>query len=388
MPPLGAPSLAQPLKSAEAEEVRRYIHHYNFPPFATGETGKVGAPKRREIGHGALAERALTPVIPPESEFPYAIRVVSEILSSNGSSSMASSCGSTLSLMDAGVPIKAPVSGVSTGLITSDDYPQKANNYQLITDIIGLEDHYTDMDFKIAGTDKGITAIQLDVKVPGLTLEICQETLARARVARLQILDSMLKVIAKPRPQLSPFAPKISTVSIPVDKIGELIGPGGKNIKKLMADNNVSIDVNDDGSVFVSGTDSDGVNRVLSYLKAMSHEIQVGEVYEGVVANIMPFGAFINVLPGKDGLVHVSQMGTGYISDPAQVVQVGQTVRVWVTEVNPTTGKIGLSMLFDSAGQPFVKAREEHESRPYPPRGHFTAPVPRPRRGGDHRRRF
>jgi len=385
---LGAPSLGQTLESAEGEEVRRYIHHYNFPPFATGETGKVGAPKRREIGHGALAERALTPVIPPESEFPYAIRVVSEILSSNGSSSMASSCGSTLSLMDAGVPIKAPVSGVSTGLITSDDYPQKANNYQLITDIIGLEDHYTDMDFKIAGTDKGITAIQLDVKVPGLTLEICQETLARARVARLQILDSMLKVIAKPRPQLSPFAPKISTVSIPVDKIGELIGPGGKNIKKLMADNNVSIDVNDDGSVFVSGTDSDGVNRVLSYLKAMSHEIQVGEVYEGVVANIMPFGAFINVLPGKDGLVHVSQMGTGYISDPAQVVQVGQTVRVWVTEVNPTTGKIGLSMLFDSAGQPFVKAREEHESRPYPPRGHFTAPVPRPRRGGDHRRRF
>ena len=375
---LGAPSLGQTLESAEGEEIRRYIHHYNFPPFATGETGKVGAPKRREIGHGALAERALAAVIPPESEFPYAIRVVSEILSSNGSSSMASSCGSTLSLMDAGVPIKAPVSGVSIGLVTPDNYPQKTTDYELITDIIGLEDHYTDMDFKIAGTTTGVTAIQLDVKVPGLTLEICSETLARARSARLQILDTMLKVLPKFREQLSPYAPKISTVSIPVDKIGELIGPGGKNIKKLMADNNVSIDVNDDGSVFVSGTDADGVDHVLTYLKAMGHEVQVGEVYEGEIVNIAPFGAFVNILPGRDGLVHVSQMGSGYVSDPNQVVQIGQTVRVWVTEINPTTGKIGLSMLFDSSGQPFVKARED--------RGHFTAPVPRPRRNNDRRR--
>src|SRR3989344_6083775 len=351
---LGAPSLSQSLESAEGEELKRFMLHYNFPPFSTGETGRLGPPGRREIGHGALAERGLLPVIPPETEFPYAIRVVSEILSSNGSTSMASTCGSTMSLMDAGVPLAAPVAGISIGKV--DDV--------LLTDIIGLEDHHGDMDFKVAGTEAGITAIQLDVKVPGLTLAICKATLDRALSARLEILKAMLKVLPKHRPQLSEFAPKISTVSIPVDKIGELIGPGGKNIKKLMADNSVTIDVNDDGSVFVSGTDDAGVSHVLSYLQAMGKEVVVGEVYEGLVANIMPFGAFVNILPGRDGLVHVSQMAAGFVSDPNTLVKMGQTVRVWVTDVDATTGKIGLSMLFDEAGQPVVKPREERAPRP------------------------
>ncbi|TSC86818.1 MAG: polyribonucleotide nucleotidyltransferase [Microgenomates group bacterium Gr01-1014_16] len=375
---LGAPSLSQSLESAEGEEQKRFMLHYNFPPFSTGETGRLGSPGRREIGHGALAERALVPVIPPETEFPYAIRVVSEILSSNGSTSMASTCGSTMSLMDAGVPLLAPVAGISIGKV--DDV--------LLTDIIGLEDHHGDMDFKVAGTQTGITAIQLDVKVPGLTLEVCKETLARAHSARMFIMDAMLKILSTHRPQLSKFAPKISTAIIPVDKIGELIGPGGKNIKKLMADNSVTIDVNDDGSVFVSGTDDAGVTNVLSYLQAMGKEVVVGEVYEGLVANIMPFGAFVNILPGRDGLVHVSQMAAGFVSDPSTIVQMGQTVRVWVTEVDATTGKIGLSMLFDDAGQPLVKAREPREARP-PRHDSFSAPM---RRGFDRdrapRRRF
>ena len=387
---LGAPSLYQSLESAEGEGQKRYMHHYYFPPFSTGETGRMGGPGRREIGHGALAERALAPVIPPESDFPYAIRIVSEILSSNGSTSMASTCGSTLSLMDAGVPLLAPVAGISTGLITEDGYPDKNQDFVLLTDINGSEDHYGDMDFKVAGTDTGITAIQLDVKVPGLTLEIVRQTMDRARSARATIMKQMLAVIAKPRPDLSPFAPRISTVAIPVDKIGELIGPGGKNIKKLMADYKVTIDVNDSGSVFVAGTADSGLAEVLAYLTAMGKEIQVGEVYEGPVVNIMPFGAFVNILPGRDGLVHVSQMSQGFTSDPAQIVTSGQVVRVWVTDVDSVTGKVGLSMLFDATGNPLVKEREPRPVSSDRPRGPFNAPQPRHSRDGrdNHRRRF
>ena len=382
---LGAPSLGQTLETAEGETIRRYMHHYNFPPFSTGETGRVGAPKRREIGHGALAERALTPVIPAEVDFPYAIRVVSEIMSSNGSTSMASTCGSTMSLMDAGVPLKSPVAGISIGLV----------NTVLLTDIIGLEDHYTDMDFKVAGTKDGITAIQLDTKIDGLTLEIVKETLARAKTARLQILEAMLKVLPEPRKQLSEFAPKIHVVTIPVDKIGELIGPGGKVIKKLMADFNVTIDVNDNGSVFVSGTDQDGVNNAIGWISSLGQEAKPGEIYEGTVARIQPFGAFVNILPGKDGLVHVSQMAQGFVSDPSQIVHEGDKVRVWVIEID-SQNRISLSMLFDAAGQPLVKAREP---RPEPRNDRFSAPSPfrspersRMGRGGpqrrDTRRRF
>jgi polyribonucleotide nucleotidyltransferase len=331
-------------------------------------------------------------VIPDEADFPYAIRVVSEILSSNGSTSMASTCGSTLSLMDAGVPLKAPVAGISTGLITPEGYPNKKDGYLLLTDINGGEDHYGDMDFKIAGTKDGVTAIQLDVKVPGLTMEICEETFVRARKTRLYILDRISEVIASPRDHISPFAPQITTTTIPVDKIGELIGPGGKNIKKLMADTETVIDVRDDGSVFISGASPEGVSSAVSWISALGKEVEPGEIYEGTVARIQPFGAFVNILPGKDGLVHVSQMGQGFVSDPSQVVSEGQHVRVWVTEID-SQGRINLSMLFDDSGAPLVKAREERprQDRPMGPRDHFSAPIPRrssrsPR--DDHRRRY
>ncbi len=377
---LGAPSLYQSLESAEGEDQKRYMHHYNFPPFSTGETGRMGGPGRREVGHGALAERALQPVIPAETNFPYAIRVVSEILSSYGSSSMASTCGSTLSLMSAGVPLVAPVAGISTGLITSADYPKKTDKYCLLTDINGGEDHYGDMDFKVAGTEKGITAIQLDVKVPGLTLEICEQTLKTARVARMEILQKMLAVIKEPRASISQYAPQIKTLTIPVDKIGELIGPGGKNIKKLMADTESMVDVRDDGSVFITGVSAEGVAKAMTYIEGLGKEVMPGEIYEGTVVKLQPFGAFVNILPGKDGLVHVSQMAQGFVSSPEQIVQEGQTVRVWVVEID-SQGRLSLSMLFDEAGQPIQKARES-QPRSEGPRsndrgGHFSGPRPR-----------
>lgn len=383
---LGAPSLSQSLESAEGEETKRYMHHYYFPPYSTGETGRMGSPGRREIGHGALAERALAPVIPPESEFPYAIRVVSEIMSSNGSTSMASTCGSTMSLMDAGVPLISPVAGISTGLMTSPDYPKNSTDYVLLTDINGGEDHYGDMDFKVAGTDKGVTAIQLDVKIPGLTLDICEATFKRAKTARMQIMKAMLEVLPTPHAELSPFAPKISTVNIPVEKIGELIGPGGKVIKRLMAETETTIDVRDDGFVFISGTDQVGVQKAISWISSLGKEIVVGEVYEGTVARMQPFGAFVNIAPGKDGLVHVSQMGTGFVSDPSKIVSEGQAVKVWVTEID-SQGRINLSMLFDEAGKPVVKAREQRAPMGSPPRvGNFRAPIRSNDRGP--RRRF
>ncbi len=383
---LGAPSLSQSLESAEGEDTKRYMHHYNFPPFATGETGRLGTPSRREIGHGALAEKGLLPVIPSEQDFPYAIRVVSEIMSSNGSSSMASTCGSTLALMDAGVPILAPVAGISTGLVTPDEYPQKTDGFVLLTDIVGMEDHHGDMDFKVAGTAKGITAIQLDVKVPGLTMEICKETLTRAKKAREEILKAMHKVISQPRTQLSQYAPQISTTQIPVDKIGELIGPGGKNIKQLMADTDTTIDVRDDGSVFVSGTNPEGVAKAINWIAGLGKEVMPGEIYEGTVARIQPFGAFVNILPGKDGLVHVSQMATGYVSDPSEIVSEGQVVKVWVTEID-SQGRINLSMLFDDNGQPVVKVTPPREPGP---RNLRPDPFHGPRRPdrGDRRRRY
>ena len=303
-------------------------------------------------------------------------------MSSNGSTSMASTCGSTLSLMDAGVPILAPVAGISIGLVTSNDYPQKTDNYVLLTDIVGMEDHYGDMDFKVAGTPQGVTAIQLDVKVPGLTLEICQNALAVARTARTKILEAMLKVLPQPRQELSPYAPKISTTQIPVDKIGELIGPGGKVIKQLMADTGTTIDVRDDGSVFVSGTDLDGVNRAISWINGLGREVIPGEIYEGTVARIQPFGAFVNILPGKDGLVHVSQMASGFVSDPNTVVTEGQKVKVWVTEID-SQGRINLSMLFDASGQPLVKMSPP---RDFPRRAEWPRPSSGPDRG--RRRRF
>lgn len=325
---LGSPSLSQLLETAEGEENKRYIHHYNFPPYSTGETGRYGQPGRREIGHGALAERALMPVLPSGSDFPYTIQVVSEVMSSNGSTSMASTCGSTLSLMDAGVPITAPVSGIAMGLIIED------KDVAILSDIMGIEDGTGDMDFKVTGTDVGVTAIQLDVKTPLLTLEILNKALSQARVGRLFILEKMLSVVDKSRTDVSEYAPKIIVVKIPVEKIGEVIGPGGRVIKKIMAETGSQIDMEDDGSVTISGVSKDSVDRAREIVEGMTRDVQAGEEYKGIVRRIQPFGAFVEILPGKDGLVHVSDMAEDFVQDPNDVVKVGDEVTVWVNEVD------------------------------------------------------
>jgi polyribonucleotide nucleotidyltransferase len=341
---LGSPRMEQLIESAEGEESKRYIHHYSGPPYSFGQAGRIGTPSRREIGHGALAERALFAVIPSKDKFPYTIRVVSEVLSQNGSSSMASTCGSTLALMDAGVPISKPVAGISIGMMSEKE------KYVLLTDIIGLEDFSGDMDFKVAGTDAGITAIQLDVKVPGLTDEQVKEILDRARSARLTILEKMLAVLPEPRTQLSMYAPKIEMLMIPVEKIGELIGPGGKTIKNIIAQTGATVDVEDDGSVTVSGTDDEAVQKAMEWVKGLTREVTVGEVFEGPVKRILPFGAFVEILPGKEGMVHVSKMGQGFVKSPEDVVSIGQVVKVRVAEIDDQ-GRINLTMKLDASGE-------------------------------------
>jgi len=353
---LGTPSLEQLIESPAGEESKRYIHHYSMPPYSVGETGRMGTPSRREIGHGALAERALLSVIPSEDEFPYTIRLVSEIMSSNGSTSMASACGSTLALMDAGVPIKEPVGGISIGLMTSE------KKYVLLTDIVGVEDFAGDMDFKVAGTKHGITAIQLDIKIDGLTDDIIEETLERAKVARAFILDKMQKVIGQPRKNLSKYAPKVQVVKIPTEKIGEVIGPGGRMIRQIIASTGAAVDVEDDGSVMISGTDEESVNKAVEWVQGLTKDVQVGEEYEGEVKRILPFGAFVEILPGKEGMVHVSQMSTGYVSDPNDVVKLGQKVKVRVSEIDDQH-RVNLSMLFGEDAKK-VPERREQASRP------------------------
>ena len=339
---LGSPRMEQLIESAEGEETKRYIHHYSGLPYSFGQTGRVGTPSRREIGHGALAERALLPVIPKQEVFPYTIRVVSEVLSQNGSSSMASTCGSTLALMDAGVPIKKPVAGISVGMMSDE------KQYELLTDIIGLEDFSGDMDFKVAGTDEGVTAIQLDVKIPGLTVEQIKDILERARVARLEILEKIKTVMPEPRANLSQYAPKIEMLKIPVEKIGELIGPGGKTIKNIIATTGATVDVEDDGSVAISGTTDEAVDKAMDWVKGLTREVTVGESFEGEVKRILPFGAFVEFLPGKEGMVHVSKMSTEFVKDPNDVVSIGQKVKVRVVEVDEQ-GRINLSMLPEGA---------------------------------------
>jgi len=344
---LGAPSLEQLIESAQGEESKRYMHHYSMPPYATGEVGRVGSPNRREIGHGALAERALAPVIPDENKFPYAIRVVSEVLGSNGSSSMASTCGSTLALMDAGVPIASPVSGIAMGLVAEKD-PKGKVNYKVMTDIVGVEDFMGDMDFKVTGTKDGVTAIQLDVKTLFLTSKILAEALTQANKARLSILDGMLKTIDKPRTTVSAHAPKIKVVKIPVEKIGEIIGPGGKTIKGLIAETGAQIEVEDDGTINISGIEDANVENAVNKIELMTKEVAAGEIYEGEVKRIESFGAFVEILPGRDGLVHVSDMSTDFVSDPHSVVYIGDKVQVRVKEID-NLGRINLSMLLDPA---------------------------------------
>lgn len=345
---LGSPRLEQLIESAEGEESKRYIHHYSMPPYSVGETGRIGVPSRREIGHGALAERALLSVIPKQEKFPYTIRVVSEILSSNGSTSMAAVCGSTLALMDAGVPIDKPVAGIAMGMVSNQD------KYVILTDILGLEDFSGDMDFKVAGTEDGITAIQLDVKIKGLTLTQIQETFERAKVARLFILEKIKSVLAASRAQVSQFAPKIELLHIPVEKIGEVIGPGGRVIRSIIAETGATVDVEDDGTVTVSGTTEESVAKAVERVKGLTREVAVGEEFEGTVKRILPFGAFVEILPGKEGMVHVSQMSTGFVKNPADVVKIGQKAKVRVFEIDDQ-GRINLSMLFgvqpDKTGQ-------------------------------------
>lgn len=338
---LGAPSLGQLIESAEGEESKHYMHHYSMPPFSTGEAGRVGSPNRREIGHGALAERALFPVIPTESVFPYTIRLVSEVMSSNGSTSMASTCGSTLALMDAGVPITAPVSGIAMGLVI------EGKEHAVLTDINGMEDYLVgDMDFKVTGTEKGITALQMDVKTLDLTLPILKEALAQAKKGRAEVLESIIKTLASSRSKVSAFAPKIKVVKVPVEKIGEVIGPGGKMIKKIVAETGAEVEVEDDGSVNISGIDEAKVDLAVSMVESLVKEVKAGEIYEGEVKRIQPFGAFIEILPGKDGMVHVSDMGEGFVNDPNEVVKIGQKVQVRVKEIDDL-GRINLSMRMD-----------------------------------------
>jgi polyribonucleotide nucleotidyltransferase len=326
----------QILDGLGVEDSKRYMHHYNFPPYSVGETRPLRSPGRREIGHGALAERALLPVIPSEDEFPYALRLVSEVLESNGSSSMASVCASTLSLMDAGVPIKAPVSGVAMGLVKDGE------NFTILTDIQGLEDALGDMDFKVAGTQKGITAIQMDIKIDGINKDIFAAALAQAKRGREFILGKMLEAIDRPRGELSPYAPRIITLQIDPDKIRDIIGPGGKIIKKIVEDTGVKIDVEDDGKVFIAAVDPQGAEKAVKIIESLVAEVEVGKIYAGKVTRLMNFGAFVEILPGKEGLVHISQLALERVNKVEDVVAIGDEVVVKVTEID-RQGRVNLS---------------------------------------------
>ncbi len=381
---LGPLSLEQWIENAEGEETKRYIHHYSMPPFASGETGFIRGPGRREIGHGALAEKALEPVLPTEKDFPYAIRVVSEVMSSNGSTSMASVCGSTLSLMDAGVPIKAPVAGIAMGLVTGTSPKSKvqsqksSSDYVILTDIAGIEDFNGEMDFKVAGTKQGITAIQLDVKNNGLTAEIIRETLTRAREARLFILEAMTKVLPEARQKLSQYAPKVQLVQVDKEKIGEVIGPGGKMIRQIIEKTGCEVNVEDNGQVTVSGTKKEEVQQAVDWIKSLVREVKEGEVFDGVVKRIQPFGAFVEILPQKEGLVHVSQIADHFIQDPSEVVSIGDKVKVKVREIDDR-GRINLTMLLDGKKKPLDNQpprRHDHYDR-------FSSRLGRPSRRND-----
>lgn len=334
---LGSSSDEQIIDGLGPNQRKRYLHHYNFPSYSTGETKPTRGPGRREIGHGMLAERALEAVIPSQEEFPYTIRVVSEILSSNGSTSMAATTGSTLAMMDAGVPLKAPVSGIAMGLITGEN-----GEYAILTDIQGVEDALGDMDFKVTGTRDGVTAIQMDIKVQGLTQEIMAEALAQARDARLIILDKMAEVIPSPRKELSEYAPRITRIMINPDKIGTVIGPGGKMIRKIIEESKAQIDIEDDGSVFVASLSQEASQKAIDMIRGLTAEVEVGRQYKGTVKRIMDFGAFVEVLPGKEGLVHISQLATHRVNRVEDVVQVGDPLEVKVTGID-SMGRINLS---------------------------------------------
>jgi polyribonucleotide nucleotidyltransferase len=355
--------MEQMLDTIGVDDRKRYMHHYNFPPFSTGETGRVGSPKRREIGHGALAERALVPVVPDAVEWPYTLRVVSDVLASNGSTSMASVCGSTLSLMDAGVPIKAPVAGIAMGLVYAD------GKYVTLTDILGAEDAFGDMDFKVAGTRDSVTALQLDTKIDGLPASVLEQALLQARDARLQILDVMEAAIATPRDDVKGTAPKIVSFEIPLDKIGEVIGPKGKVINTITAETGADVSVSDDGvvgTVTIGSKESSAVAEARRRIELILDPpmAELGAVYEGKVVNITKFGAFVNVLPGKDGLLHISKLGRGKRIDRVEdVLNLGDEVSVRVDDID-NAGKLSLSLVGDDDGEPGGETEPRREPAP------------------------
>ena len=333
---LGTGSDEQKVDALIGEQYKKFMLHYNFPPFSVGEVRPLRGPGRREIGHGALAERALLAVLPEESEFPYTIRIVSEILESNGSSSMATVCGGALSLMDAGVPIKAPVAGIAMGLI------KEGEEIRVLSDILGDEDHLGDMDFKVAGTAQGITALQMDIKIVGVTREIMQQALYQAREGRLHILNQMAKALAAPRPEVAEYAPRILMLKVKPDKIRELIGPGGKMIRSIIEETGVKIDVEDDGTVYVSSVDGDSMNKAVALINRVTAEAEIGKIYKGTVRKIVDFGAFVEILPGTDGLVHISQLGPGRVRRVSDVLREGDEIMVKVLDID-RQGKIRLS---------------------------------------------
>lgn len=353
---LGTPKEAQELDSLTPVTSKSYIHHYNFPPFSTGEVKPMRGNSRRDIGHGALAERALVPVIPTKKEFPYTIRLVSEVLSSNGSSSMASVCGSTLALMDCGVPIKAPVTGVAMGLIKEGD------EYAILTDIQGLEDHLGDMDFKVTGTEEGITALQMDIKIKGITPQIMSEALGKARIARKHILDKMMEVISVPNPELKSYVPRITTVNISPDKIGALIGPGGKNIRSLQEETGTQIDIDEDGTVYIAATNGESEMAARERILALGESAEIGHIYTGKVVRVVDFGAFVEILPHMDGMVHISQLDTERVNSVQDIVDIGDEITVMVTDIDPN-GKIRLSRTAVLEGWTIEEAREHDQPK-------------------------
>ncbi len=355
---LGAFSDVQIIDGITDEEYKRYMHHYNFPSFSVGETRPSRGPGRREIGHGALAGKAILPVLPSQDDFPYTIRVVSEVLMSNGSSSQASVCGSTLSLMDAGVPIKAPVAGIAMGLIKEED------DISILSDIQGVEDHNGDMDFKVAGTRDGITAIQMDIKIHGIDEAVLREALEQARKGRIFILEKMAEVISEPREEMSPYAPRMLSMEIPSDKIGEVIGPGGKMINKIIEATGVKIDIMDDGKAYIASPDLENAEKAKNMIEAIIKEVEVGEIYNGKVVRIIDIGAFVELLPGKEGMVHISKLAHEHVKNVTDVVQVGDSIQVKVTEID-SRGRINLSR------KDLLPKPEGYVERPERPRNNY-----------------
>ncbi len=360
---LGGVGDAQRLDTLSPVDSKRYMHHYNFPPYSVGETGRMGASGRREIGHGALAERALVPVLPGVEDFPYTIRVVSEVLSSNGSTSMASVCGSTMSLMNAGVPIASPVAGVAMGLIMGPD-----GNYKVLTDIAGLEDAMGDMDFKVAGTEKGITALQMDIKIQGIPMSVMRAAIAQARDGRMFIMSKMLECIAEPSKEMSPYAPRMYRLQIDPQKIGTVIGPGGRVIRSIIEETGCTVDIEDDGSVFIGATNEESARKAIDIIEGMTKDVEVGQIYTGRVTRLMNFGCFVEIAPGKEGLVHISELADFRVPSVEDVVSPGDEVMVMVTEID-SMGRVNLSRRAVLAGETdaasvVARQRAERESRP------------------------